>query len=125
MPAPRLNTIEKDVEQFASERSEQLLETQKFKIGMTANGLIAVNRLESMYQVLLSSFHQVDKPEEAKTFIEKISAFRVKLTNYIKKQEQEQPHETIHKTEYQNLVKELDGLIYEFYKIKAELKLSG
>lgn len=125
MALPRLNTNEKDVEQFASERQTQLIELQKFKLGILPSGLLALNTLESMYQVLLSSDHQKNDEKGAKEFIESISTFREKIILYLKRKENQAPHEAIQDIQFKDMVRELDSLVYKFYKIKAEQGRSG
>lgn len=125
MSLPRLNTIDKDVEQFASERQMQLIELHKFKLGILTSGLLALNALESMYQVLLSSDHQTKSQKEADDFIKSISSFRAKLILHLKRKEAQAPSEAVQDPQFIELVGEMDALVYKFYKFKSDLGRSG
>lgn len=122
---PRFNTLDKDIEQFANERAQFLVECHNLGLGMPAEGISAINRLEAMYQTLLSTLHQKENKTDAQEYANRISECRQSFFYYLKIKGERPPAEIIQDPEFTSLLNKFNALIYRFYEIKESVGMSG
>lgn len=129
MDGPRINTIDKDKERFDAERQKLLMEMQLFKLGQPAKGLVSLDLLESMYQVLLYSYHVKNKetkptPEEYIYELSKLRADLLSFTIAHSDQKTDPPDRIINYSEYKRFINRFNDLVYMLYEIKANIGMS-
>lgn len=126
MEGPRINTIDKDKEQFTQERQKLLIESQMFKLGQPAKGIVCIDLLESMYQVLIFSYHVLrdDVKPDSKEFIYEMTKFRNDIIGFTKSHGTDSADTIINNLEYKKLVNRFNDLVYMLYEIKSKIGMS-
>lgn len=131
MAIPKLNTLEKDIEDFQKERQKFLEDQERFKAGYVTFGIVALNHLASMYYILLASYHYPLKEKSTispSKYLAAIQALKQKIAQFVKAN-QDAPTDQIGVNLYQHpkfkdIENEFDAVVQDFYIIKSECGLT-
>ena len=128
---PRLNTLEKDIEDFQAERKKFLDAQDKFRAGYATYGIVALNNLMSMYHILLASYHYIKpspkmKPEEFQAEVKKAKS---NIAHFVKVNQDDMPGDGIGVNFFKHqgfiaIENEYEKIVEDFYKIKADCGLT-
>ena len=124
MPAHTYNTSVEDRSHFASERARFLIESAKFKLGAITEGIAAVNTLEAMYQVLLAAPHYSKDKDKSAAYTKRICELREEIYTFFSAKGDREYSQEIKDPAFKSILSKFNEVVYEFYKIKAELEMS-
>jgi len=107
-----LTTIEIDQAAYAEERKEFLKDYFSFRKGQFKSGLDALNHLTSMFYCLPATRYFAQEPEASEAFLKMLNDFDEELERY------PSVHgDTTGVFRSPELIKKMDALLREFYKI--------
>lgn len=113
-----MTTASIDQAAYSLQREQFLLDYFKFRKGNLSSGHDALNHLASMFYCLPANRYFTKDEKAAIEFLERINRLEEKLEQY------EKEHNVNGAVKVPELIKELDGLLREFYKIMSVCEYS-